>query len=137
MDRTVVENENDRLLRPVWAGSISGIETAQQRDEVMAALGGAGLDDQPAAGKIENAEHRPLVCAPWRRDPQILAPLGPGVSAIGMGERLCLVAKQQCDIAGFSLLLQQAQAQPGAVNRIAILPPLQRVPGPSPDKPPF
>jgi hypothetical protein len=52
MDRTVVENENDRLLRPVWAWFISGIETAQQRDEVMAALGGAGIDDQPAAGKI-------------------------------------------------------------------------------------
>jgi hypothetical protein len=28
------------------------------------------------------------------------------VSEIGMGERLCLVAKQQCDIAGFSLLFQ-------------------------------
>jgi hypothetical protein len=26
-------------------------------------------------------------------------------------------------IAGFSLLLQQAQARPGAVNRIGILPP--------------
>ena len=72
----------------------------------MAALGGAGIDDQPAGGEIADAEHRPLVCAPWRRDPQILAPLGPGVSEIGMGERLCLVAKQQRDIAGFGLLFQ-------------------------------
>src|ERR1700761_1842381 len=59
------------------------------------------------------------------------------VSEIGVSKRLRLVAKQQCDIAGFSLLFQQAQAQPGTVNRIGILPPLQRVSGSSPDEPPF
>ena len=55
---------------------------------------------------------------------------------VPVSERLRLVAKQQCDIAGFSLLFQQAQAQPGTVNRIGILPSRQRVPGPSPDEPP-
>ena len=106
MDWAIVKNEGDRLLGPARAWPIESIEVAQHYDEVAAALGRAGVDDQPAAGKIEDAEHRPLARAPRRLDLQILAPLGPDVSEIGMGERLCLVAKQQCDIAGFSLLFQ-------------------------------
>ncbi len=98
MDRAVVENEDDRLPRPTWAGSISGIEPTQQSKKVAAALGGAGVDEQPASGEIENAEHRPLVRPPRRRDPQILAPPGPGVSKIGMGERLRRVAEQERDM---------------------------------------
>ena len=58
--------------------------------------------------------------APRRLNPQILAPLGPGVSEIGVSERLRFIPEQQHDIAGFGLLFQQAQAQPGAVNRIGI-----------------
>ena len=122
MDWAIVKNEGDRLLGPGRAWPIESIEAAQHYDEVAAALGRAGVDDQPAAGTIENAEHRPLARAPRRLDLQILAPLGPDVSGIGVSERLRLVAKQQCDIAGFGLLLQQAQAQPGTVNRIGILP---------------
>jgi hypothetical protein len=53
-----------------------------------------------------------------------------------MGERLRLVAEQQRDIAGFGLLFQQAQTQAGAVNRVGILAPLQRVPGPPPGEAP-
>ena len=106
MDWAIVENENDRLLGPVRAWPIESIEAAQQYHEVAAALGRAGVDDQPAAGKIENAEHRPLARAPRRLDLQILAPLGPDVSEIGVSKRLRLVAKQQCDIAGFGLLFQ-------------------------------
>lgn len=120
-----------------WAWPIDGIEAAQQRNEVAAALGGAGVDDQPAGGDIEDAEHRSFVRLPRRLDPQIRAPLGPGVGKIGMGERLRLVAEQQGDVAGFGLLFEQAQAQAGAVNRIGILAPLQRVPGSSPGEPPF
>ena len=106
MDWAIVKNEGDRFLGPARAWPIESIEAAQQYDEVAAALGRAGVDDQPAGGAIEDAEHRPLARAPRRLDLQILAPLGPDVSEIGMGERLCLVAKQQCDIAGFSLLFQ-------------------------------
>jgi hypothetical protein len=54
-----------------------------------------------------------------------------------MGERFRLVAEQQGDIAGFGLLPQQAQAQAGAVDRIGVLPALQRVPRPAPGKAPF
>jgi hypothetical protein len=54
-----------------------------------------------------------------------------------MGERLRLVAEQQGDVAGFGLLLQQAQAQAGTVDRIGVLPTLQRVPRPAPGKAPY
>src|SRR5579863_2817357 len=52
-----------------------------------------------------------------------------------MGERF--IAEQQGDIAGLGLLFQQAQAQPGAVDRIGVLPTLQRVPRPAPGEAPF
>ena len=54
-----------------------------------------------------------------------------------MGKGLRLVAEQQSDIAGLGLLLQQTQAQAGAVDRIGILSPLQRVAGPAPAVAPF
>jgi hypothetical protein len=54
-----------------------------------------------------------------------------------MGERFRLVAEQQGDIAGFGLLLQQAQAQTGARDRIGVLPALQGVPWPAPGKAPY
>jgi hypothetical protein len=47
-----------------------------------------------------------------------------------MGKCFRLVAEQQGDIAGFGLLLQQAQAQTGALDRVGVLPALQRVPRP-------
>lgn len=94
MDRAIVENEDDWPLRSTRAGSIGGIEAAQQHDEVAASLGRAGVDDQPAGGEIEDAEHRPLVRALRRLPPQILAPLGPDVSEIGMGERLRFIPEQ-------------------------------------------
>jgi hypothetical protein len=54
-----------------------------------------------------------------------------------MGERFRLVAEQQGDVAGFGLLLQQAQAQAGTVDRIGVLPALQRVPRPPPSEAPL
>jgi hypothetical protein len=53
-----------------------------------------------------------------------------------MSERLRFVAEQQGDVAGLGLLLQQAQAQTGAIDRIGILPALQRVARPAPGKAP-
>jgi hypothetical protein len=56
---------------------------------------------------------------------------------VWMGERFRLVAEQQDDVAGFGLLPQQAQAQAGAVDRVGVLPTLQRVPRPAPSEAPF
>jgi hypothetical protein len=93
-------------------------------------LGGAGIDDQLAGGAIKGADHRPLL--------GLIAPaFGPGTGEIGMGERLRFVAEQQGDVASRSLLLQQAQAQATALDRIGILPALQRVARPAPGKAPF
>ena len=89
------------------------------------------------SGAVESADHRPLLGLPRRLDAQIAAAFGPGVGKIGMGERFRLVAEQQGDIAGFGLLLQQAQAQTGALDRIGVLPALQRVPRPAPGEAPF
>jgi hypothetical protein len=137
MDRAVVKNENDRLLWPAWAGSVKDIQPLQEIDEVAAALGGTGIDDQPAGGAIEDTEQRPLARLPRRWDPQICAPFGPGVGERGMREGLRCVAEQQPDITGFGVLLHQVQAQTGAVNRIGILPSRQRVARPTPGEAPF
>ena len=54
-----------------------------------------------------------------------------------MGESLGLVAEQQGDVAGCGLLLQQAKAQTGAVDRVGVLAPLQRVAWPAPAEAPL
>src|SRR5712691_40594 len=137
MDRAMVENKDNGLVWPAWAWAIDRVEAAEEGDKVAAALGGAGIDDQLMSGAIERADHRPLLGLPWRLDAQVAAAFGPGASEIGMGERFRLVAEQQGDIAGFGLLLQQAQAQADAVDRIGVLPTLQRVPRPTPGEAPF
>ena len=137
MDRAIVEHEDDGLVRAARARPVDRVEAAEEGDEVAAALGGAGVDDQLMSGAIERADHRPLLGLPWRLDAQIAAASGPGVGKIGMGERFRLIAEQQGDIAGFGLLPQQAQAQTGAVDRIGILPTLQRVPRPAPGEAPL
>ena len=130
MDRAVVENKDDGLVRSARAWAIDRVEAAEEGDEVAAALGGAGIDDQLMRGAGERADHRPLLGLPRRLDAQIAAAFGPGAGKIGMGEGFRFVAEQQGDIAGLGLLPQQAQAQAGAVDRIGVLPALQRVPRP-------
>ena len=130
MDRAIVENKDDGLVRAAGAWPVDRVEAAEEGDEVTTALGGAGARDQLVSGPVESADDRPLLGLPRRLDPQIAAAFGPGVGKIGMGERFRLIAEQQGDIAGLCLLLQQAQAQPGALDRIGVLPALQRVPRP-------
>jgi hypothetical protein len=45
-------------------------------------------------------------------------------------------AEELDDVAGFGLLLRQMQAQPAAIDRVGVLPPLQAVPRPTPGNPP-
>ena len=137
MDRAVVENKDDGLVRSAGAWAMDRVEAAEEGDEVAADFGGAGIDDQLVSGAVESADHRPLFRLPRRLDPQIVAAFGPGAGKIGVGERLRLVAEQQRDIAGLGLLLQEAQAQAGALNRIGVLPAPQRVPRPPPGEAPF
>src|SRR4051794_8413237 len=72
-----------------------------------------------------------------RRYAQVGRLLGPGMSEIGMRQRLRLIPEQQYDVAGFRLCLEQLAAQPGTIHRLGVLSALQRVPGAAPTKIPF
>src|SRR5260370_24418802 len=57
-------------------------------------------------------------------------------STAAQGSR-ALSSDSQVGVAGLGLLLQQAQAQARAVDRIGVLPPFQRVARPAPGEAPF
>lgn len=137
MDRAVVENKGDGFLRASWARPVNRVEAAQSGDEVGAAFGGAGIDDQLVGGTVEKAEQRPLARLAGRLDPQIGAAPGPGAGEIGVRESLRLVAVQQDNIAGPGLLSEQAQAQTRAIDRLGVLPARQGMARPAPGEAPF
>jgi hypothetical protein len=60
MDRSVVEDEDDRLGRSAGSRRVEIIDAFEQADEVGAALGRTALDDQPTGGVIERAEQGQL-----------------------------------------------------------------------------
>src|SRR5204863_4555161 len=60
----------------------------------------------------------PVLRLGWAFEGEDGCAVGPGPGGEGVGERLRLVAEQQDDVARRSLLLQQPQAQAGAVGRI-------------------
>jgi hypothetical protein len=90
------------------------------------------MDDELAGGMVECGEECQLARLAGRGNPQIGTPLGPGVRQIGMGQSFGLVGRQQHDIAGFGLLLQQSEPESGAIDGIGILSVAQAVPGPAP-----
>ena len=56
---------------------VDRVEATQEVDEVAAALGRAGTDDQLARGEIEGTDHCSFAGLPRRLDPQVASPLGP------------------------------------------------------------
>ena len=48
VDRAVVEHDDDRPDRQAWPRAIKAVEPPQQRNEIGAALGFAGVHDKPA-----------------------------------------------------------------------------------------
>ena len=105
MDRSVVEHDDDRSLALAGCGAIVMIEVFQKGDEVGAALGFGGGDDQPVVAPVERAHHRNLFGLTGCLYAQVYAAFGPGTGEIGMGQRLALVGKQQHDVAGCGLRL--------------------------------
>jgi hypothetical protein len=134
MDRPIIEDQDHRLCGPSGGWPIERLEALQQGNEIGAALGSAAMDDQLAGGMIEHAQQRQLARLAGGGHPQVSAALGPGVGQIGMGQRLGLVGRQQHDVAGVGLLLQQLEPEPGAVYGVGILPAVQTVPGPAPSE---
>ena len=137
MDRAVVENDDDGLDRHADLGAAQKIEGVQQRDEIGAALGAGGGDDELAARPIERAHHGDLPGLSGRRHAKVGPTLCPGASEIGMRQRLALVGEQENDIAGRGLRLAQLQPQADTIDLVGDLPAFQRVPRPSEAEPPF
>lgn len=137
MDRTVVENEYDRLRLPAGTWAVEFVEPCQKGDEVAASLGPAGIDDEFTRSDVERPDHGDLAGLTRCIDAQVGAALGPGMGKIRMGEGFGLVREQKHDIASLSLLLEKTKAQAGAVDGQDVLPSPQRVPWSPPAKAPF
>ena len=109
MDRAIVEHDDDGSLAlagfEAGFGAIMMIEFFQKGDEVGAALGLRGGDDQPVVAPVERAHHRDLFGLAGCLYPQVCAAFGLSTGEIGMGQRLALVGKQQHDVADCGLRL--------------------------------
>src|SRR5919202_2076646 len=106
-------------------------------DEVAAALGRAGVDNELAFDVIERTEQRDFFRLSRRGDPQIVSCLRPDAGEIGMRQCLALVTVEQNDVVGFGLLLAQLQTQADPLNLGGDLAALQRVPRTPPSEPFF
>ena len=128
VDRSIVLNQHDRLGPPARRRAVEMVELLEMGDEVAAALGRAGMDDELAREVIERAQHRHLLGLSRCRHAQIRARFRPRSREIGMRQRLALVAVEKNDVAGFGLLLAKLQAQADPVHLAGCLASLQRVP---------
>ena len=137
VDGSVVEHQHHGPARAAGLGAISPVQQFQQADEVGAGLGGRGVDEQLAAGRVERADHSYLAGLAGRLDPQVGALLSPGMGQVGMRQRLALVGIQQGDVAGLRLGPTDRQAHAHALDRGLVLPLAQGVTGPAPSEPPF
>jgi hypothetical protein len=105
MDWAIVEHYDDRLDGHPKFGAVRAIECLQECDEVRAALGTRGGDDELTLAPIEFAHHGHFLRLPRRRHAQVRATLGPGPSQIRMGEGLTLVGEEKHNIAALGLRL--------------------------------
>lgn len=132
VDRAVVEHDDDRPDRQAWPRAIKAVEPPQQRNEIGAALGFAGVHDEPASGVVEHPDHCHLLGLAGRRHTQIGATLSPGSGQVRMRQRLALVGEQEHDIAGLRLRLAQRQPEADAIDGVGVLAALQSVSRPTP-----
>src|SRR5580698_6427909 len=132
VDGAVVLDQHHRCegLPGFWA--IEPVELLEMGDEIAAALGRAGMDDEFADRVVERAQQRDFLCLSRGRHTQIRARLRPGMGEVGMRQRLALIVIEQDNIAGFGLLLAQLQAQADPLDLGGVLPALQRVSRPPP-----
>src|SRR6202161_1999691 len=134
VDRAIVLDQHDRLVLSPGLRATVTVKLLQMCDEIAAALGRAGVDDELARDVIERPQHRHLLGLSRRRHTQVRPRLRPGAGEIGMRQRLALIAVEKNNVSGLGLLLAQVQAQAYPFHLAFGLAPLQRVPGPSPTK---
>ena len=109
VDRTIVLDQHDWLGLSPGLRSKETVELLQMGDEIAAALGRAGMDDELARDVIERPQHRDLLGLPRRH--AVRPRLRPGAGKIGMRQRLALIAVEKNNVARFGLLFAQLQAQ--------------------------
>ena len=105
MDRAVVEHDDHGALALAGFGAVVMIQLFQKGDEVGAALGFGGGNDQPTVAPVEAAHHRALFGLAGGLDAQVCAAFGPGTCKRGMAQRRALVGNQQHDVADCGLCL--------------------------------
>ena len=132
VDRTIVLDQHDRLGLSPGLRPEETVELLQMGDEIAAALGRAGMDDELARDVIERPQHRDLLGLPRRRHTQVRPRLRPGAGEIGMRQRLALIAVEKNNVARFGLLFAQLQAQAHPFHLAFRLTSFQRVPRPPP-----
>ena len=104
----IVLDQHDRLGLSSGLRPKEMVELLEMGDEIAAALGRAGMDDELARDVIERVQHRDLLGLPRRRHTQVRPRLRPGAGEIGMRQRLALIAIEKNDV---GLLFAQLQAQ--------------------------
>src|SRR3954471_20958545 len=137
VDRAVVEDQNEGLDRDAVLRPIAPVDLLQERDEVRASFGPAGVHNELTPGPVEHAEHRHFGALARGRNAQVGPFLGPDMRQIGMGEGFGLVAEQEHAVARLGLCLEQLSAQARPVHGVGVLPTFQRVAGSPPAEAPF
>jgi hypothetical protein len=132
VDWAIILDQHDGREGLPGPGAIEPIELLEMGDEIAAALGRAGVDDEFADRVIERAQQRHLLCLSRCGNTQVVACLRPGTGEVGMRQRLALIAIEQNDVAGFGLLLAQLQAQADPLDLGGALAAFQRVSRPPP-----
>ena len=109
MDRPIILDQHDGCCHAPGLGTKEAIELLQMRNEIGAALGPAGMHDEPARDVIERTHHGCFLGLPRRRHAQIGAAFGPRARQIRMRQRLAFVAIEKNDIAGLGLGFAQLE----------------------------
>jgi len=128
VDRTIVLDEHHRLGGLPGPGTVKPIELLEMGDEIAAAFGPAGVDDELARDVIERSQYRDLLGLSRCRHTQVGARLCPCAGEIGMRQRLALVAIGKDNVLGFGLLFAQLQAQADPFDLAGDLASFKRVP---------
>ena len=110
VDRTIVLDQHDRLGLSPGLRSKETVRLLQMGDEIAAALGRAGMDDELARDVIERPQSiATFLACPGAGAPQVRPRLRPGAGEIGMRQRLALITVEKNVIARFGLLFAQLQ----------------------------
>ena len=125
-ERVTPEAASERLL--VWIGPLSStrlrsketVELLQMCDEIAAALGRAGMDDELARDVIERPQHRDLLGLPRRRHPQVRPRLRPGAGEIGMRQRLALIAVEKNKSPASACCLRSCRRRPTRSTSLSV-----------------